>query len=122
MYVDYKITTWRRAHFEDNADSERIIEIIKEEGINEILDEDLGFIEQETLFEVDEEMTVEENGGYSTIEVYENNNPCWWFNLEQWKRLNMKKLATLAADGTRTKCSSFCYKKKIKKISLFWRV
>ena len=70
MYVDYKITSWRRVHFKDNANSERIIELIKETGIDEIFDEDLGFIEQETLFEVDEEMTLEENNGLSTIEVY----------------------------------------------------
>jgi len=70
MYVDYKITSWRRIHFGDNANSERIIEIIKEEGINEILDEDLGFREQETLLEVDEEMTLEKNNGFPTIEVY----------------------------------------------------
>lgn len=38
-------------------------------------DEDLGFTEQETLFEVTEEMTVEENNGFSTIEVYENSSP-----------------------------------------------
>lgn len=73
MYVDYKVTTWKRVHFEDHADSERIIEIIKEEGINEIFDEDLGFTEQESLLEVDEEMTVEENNGFPTIEVYESN-------------------------------------------------
>ena len=81
MYVDYKITTWKRVHFEDHADSERIIEIIKEEGINAILDEDLGFTEQETLLEVDEEMTLEENNGFSTIEVYAQgefiNNLIW---------------------------------------------
>lgn len=70
MHVDYKITSWRRIHFEDNANSERIIELIKEGGIDEILDEDLGFTEQETLFEVDKEMSVEENNGFPTIEVY----------------------------------------------------
>ena len=75
MYVDYKITTWNRVHFSDDADPKKIIKTIQEEGIDYIFDEDLGFIEQETLFEVDEEMTVEENNGFSTIEVYENSNP-----------------------------------------------
>lgn len=70
MYVDYKITSWRRVHFKDSANSKRIIESIKETGIDEIFDEDLGFTEQETLFEVDEGMTLEENNGFSTIEVY----------------------------------------------------
>lgn len=70
MYVDYKITTWRRVHFEDNVNSEKIIEIIKEKGIDDIFDEDLGFTEQENLFEVEAEMTLEENNGFPTIEVY----------------------------------------------------
>ena len=74
MYVDYKITTWNRVHFSDDADPKKIIKTIQEEGIDSIFDEDLGFTEQETLFEVNEKMTVEENNGFSTIEVYENNN------------------------------------------------
>ena len=75
MYVDYKITTWNRVHFSDDTDPKKIIKTIQEEGMDSIFDEDLGFIEQETLFEVDEEMTVEENNGFSTIEVYKKNNP-----------------------------------------------
>ncbi len=70
MYVDYKITTWNRVHFSDDTDPKKIIKTIQEEGIDSILDEDLGFIEQETLLEVDEETTLEENNGFSTIEVY----------------------------------------------------
>ena len=75
MYVDYKITTWRRVHFLDDTDPKKIIKTIQEEGMDSIFDENLGFIEQESLFEVDEEMTVEENNGFATIEVYEKNNP-----------------------------------------------
>ena len=75
MYVDYKITTWNRVYFSDDADPKKVIKTIQEKGIDYIFDRDLGFMEQETLFEVDEEMTVEENNGFSTIEVYENNNP-----------------------------------------------
>lgn len=74
MYVDYKVTTWNRAHFSDDADPKKIIKTIQEEGIDSIFDEELGFVEQETLFETEEDMTPEENGGYATIEVYENNN------------------------------------------------
>ena len=75
MYVDYKVTTWNRVHFSDDTDPKKIIKTIQEEGIDSIFDENLGFIEQENLFEVDEEMTVEENNGFSTIEVYKKNNP-----------------------------------------------
>ena len=75
MYIDYKVTTWNRVHFSDDTDPKEIIKTIQEEGIGSIFNEDLGFIEQENLFDVDEEMTVEENNGFSTIEVYEKNNP-----------------------------------------------
>ena len=75
MYIDYKVTTWYRVHFSDDADPKKIIKTIQEEGIDSIFDEDLGFKEQEVLWELDEEITVEENNGFSTIEVYEKNNP-----------------------------------------------
>ena len=90
MYVDYKITTWNRVHFSDDTDPKKIIKTIQEEGMDSIFDEDLGFIEQETLFEVDEEMTVEENNGFSTIEVYKKNNPVDDLIWSNGKELNMK--------------------------------
>ena len=74
MYVDYKITTWNRVHFSDDADPKKIIKTIQEEGIYGIFNNDLGFVEQEYLLGAEEEVTVDENWGCSTIEIYERNN------------------------------------------------
>ena len=53
----------------------KVIQVLEEEGLDYVFDDELGFVEQETLYDTEEEITPEENGGCSTIEVYENNNP-----------------------------------------------
>lgn len=75
MYIDYKVTVWKRVYFDEDTDSKKVIQVLEEDGLGYVFDEELGFVEQETLFETEDDMTPEENGGYATIEVYENNNP-----------------------------------------------
>lgn len=75
MYIDYKVTTWKRVHFNENTNPKKVIQAIEEGGLDDVFDEELGFVEQETLYEIEEEITLEENGGYATIEVYKKNNP-----------------------------------------------
>lgn len=69
MYIDYKVTVWKRVHFNVNTDPKKVIQVLEEEGIEGVFDEELGFVEQELLYDP------EENESCSTIEVYENNNP-----------------------------------------------
>jgi len=69
MYLDYKCTVWRRIHFsEKQNDVDKILEDIKGGYHPDIVD-----AEYETLYDTSEDMTVEENGGSSTIELYDNN-------------------------------------------------
>ena len=75
MYIDYKVTVWKRIHFNENTNPKKIIQVLEEEGLDYVFDDDLGFVEQEILYDTEEEITPEKNGGSSTIEVYENNNP-----------------------------------------------
>ena len=75
MYIDYKVTIWKRIHFNENTDPKKVIQVLEEDGLGYVFDEELGFVEQEILYETEEEITPEENRGCSTIEVYENNNP-----------------------------------------------
>ncbi len=75
MYIDYKVTVWRRVYFDEDTDSKKVIQVLEEDGLGYVFDKELGFIEQETLYETEEDMTPEENGGYSTIEVHEDNHP-----------------------------------------------
>jgi len=67
MYLDYKCTVWRRIHFsEKQNDVDKILEDIKGGYHPDIVD-----AEYETLYDTSEDMTVEENGGSSTIELFD---------------------------------------------------
>jgi len=67
MYLDYKCTVWRRIHFsEKQNDVDKILEDIKGGYHPDIVD-----AEYETLYDTSEDMTVEENGGCSTIELFD---------------------------------------------------
>ena len=70
MYIDYKVTVWKRVHFNENTNPKKVIQGLEEEGFDYVFDDELGFVEQEILYETEEEITPEENGGCSTIEVY----------------------------------------------------
>ena len=85
-YVDVKITVWERHHFSDDADMSKVVEVIKETlDISEIFGDELGFLETETLYETAEEMEVTENGGCSTIEVYDINKIPIYMNGIEWE-------------------------------------
>jgi len=74
-YVDTKITIWQRAYFDDDSDMEKIAKMI-EEG-DDYYDEDLGFLEVEDLYDTVEDLTIEDNLGEPTIEVYSEENMIW---------------------------------------------
>jgi len=68
-YVDIKSTVWQRHHFKDDADMNKIVELIKQDP-EMIFDEEIGFLETETLYETQTEMDLSMNDEFSTIEVY----------------------------------------------------
>lgn len=68
VYIDYKVTIWRRAHFKDDTNIEELQKQLEDFKDN-IFDEDLGFTEDEFLFETEEDMPASENEGYATIEL-----------------------------------------------------
>ena len=70
VYVDYKVTIWRRAHFRDDTNIEELQKQLEDFKDN-IFDEYLGFTEDEFLFETEEDMPVSENEDYATIELHE---------------------------------------------------
>ena len=75
-YVDYKIEVWRRAFFTEDANMKKISEIAKE-NLESIFDENLGFIEDDYIFETEYFVSPEENDNQSTIEVYEEDKEIW---------------------------------------------
>jgi len=64
-YIDIKITTWERWHVEDVSE---VITTLKKDPPSVYPDVEAPLVER--LEEVDDYMTVEENGGSSTVEVY----------------------------------------------------
>lgn len=79
-HVDFKVTCWCRAHFDDETDMNKVIEMIKAgHGSGTICSID-GFQEWESMQETEEDLPVEENGGACTIEVYETDIDCIWKN------------------------------------------
>lgn len=74
IYVDYKTTIWQRMSFSDDTKKEEIIRRLKEEGLDNISEEELGFIENKILYETEERLTPDENNGCSTVEVLDENN------------------------------------------------
>ena len=73
MHVDFKITTWERVEVPKEHEEE-ILSKIKDGTItsaNDMFDH-LDDITCEKLTDVDEQMTPQENGGCSTVEVWED--------------------------------------------------
>ena len=74
MYVDVKVTVWQKIQIDDSESSvEEIIEFLERYGPSELWNDIYNRFspDWETLLDTEEYMTVEENDGCSTIELYE---------------------------------------------------
>ncbi len=80
-YIDAKTTVWERIYLKDDADMDIIIKQIEEGNIADGFDEEY-FDECEPLYETSEYMTIEENNGTHTIEVYVDEK-CIWDNVDK---------------------------------------
>lgn len=73
MHIDFKQTTWERA-FVKKEDEEDVLKVFKNDKINDSSDltcyTDVD--EWENLIDTGEQMTVEENKGNATIEIFMN--------------------------------------------------
>jgi hypothetical protein len=80
MHVDVKVEVWQRIFLPDDTSPEEIIELLEVHSPSELWD--IGEYDPsfETLIETEEYMTPEENGGQSTIEVYNNEGQLVWDN------------------------------------------
>ena len=77
-YIDVKVTIWGRLHFKDDTDLNKLIELLKQGNTtNDLCDEKLGFSEYEILYETEEELSLEENNGNPTIEVFDEGTLLW---------------------------------------------
>jgi hypothetical protein len=76
-YIDVKVTVWNRFYFNEQTDMKKIADLVQENGMDEVINDELGFNSSEILFDTMEDMTPEENDGNSTIEIYAGDNPTW---------------------------------------------
>lgn len=77
MYLDFKVTSWERLYIPEEL-SRQVEEKLKSGEIQTANDaielfEDRGVYYEGHIAEVEEQMTVEENGGSSTIELIGSN-------------------------------------------------
>ena len=72
-YIDTKCSIWQRAHYEIEAASlEEARAIAIEEAKAQSL---VGFQENEFLYDTEEDLTPEENGGSPTVEMFVEGDP-----------------------------------------------
>jgi hypothetical protein len=76
-YIDVKVTVWYRYHFAQESNMPGLVEIIKEQGMDAVVDSNLGFTESEMLPVTEEKLTPAENGNLSTIDVFEDGQEIW---------------------------------------------
>lgn len=63
LYEDVKVTTWRRYSYEVEAETlEEAVELVK--------DGEVDSVDMEELYEADEYLNPNENGGNATHEIY----------------------------------------------------
>ena len=81
MHIDFKISTWERAQVPEGME-DKVLQACKEGKINTVnelndfvkeLDNTDEFIDWETLEDVVEYLTLEDNGYDATIEVFDEN-------------------------------------------------
>jgi hypothetical protein len=76
-FVDFKITIWERIYIDDDK-IDMVVDKIKNGEVASSDDmytqfEDRVAIYNEVMYDTGEQMTLDENGGNSTIEVYRDN-------------------------------------------------
>ena len=76
MYVDFKITTWERIEVPTEHE-EKVKELVKSGAIDKSTDmlDFFNDLEVRKIDDVDEYMTIGENGGCATLEVFEDGEP-----------------------------------------------
>lgn len=76
-YINVKVTVWYRLHFNEYANMGGIADLIKENGLDEVIDEKIGFVDSVMLHETQERLTPAGNNNEPTIEVYAEGKEVW---------------------------------------------
>jgi hypothetical protein len=77
FYVDTKVTTWMRTKFEIEANSEEEAKKLAIDYPNKGNTSSIGWDE---IMDTQENMSVSENGGEPTEELFDQSGDCFWDN------------------------------------------
>lgn len=80
MEIHYKVTTWKKIIFPEKVTKEEVIKALEEGNLPEDLYQIFTGIEHEDILEVDDFVTLEDNDGESTIELFQerfDSTPIW---------------------------------------------
>jgi hypothetical protein len=76
-WVDFKVTVWCRAHLHKDVEIKDVVELLKQgKGSNDLFEEEMAR-DWESITETEEPLSVEENQGNCTVEVYEDDVLIW---------------------------------------------
>ena len=76
-YINIKVTVWNRLHLKEDTDLSRLIACIQRGGIEAAIDCQGSFRECETLYPSECLIDPPNNGGYATMEIYEDQEVKW---------------------------------------------
>lgn len=76
-YIKVKVTVWYRLRFDGLANMKGLAELVQESGLDEVIDEKLGFIDSQILHETQIRLTPGQNDNKPTILVYEDGKELW---------------------------------------------
>ena len=84
MYVDVKVTVWQRIKLNEDEDvsAKDVIEMLElyEPWLEFLWDEKKFSIDWDTITDTEEYLPAEENGGCSTVELYDDEGKLLWDN------------------------------------------
>jgi hypothetical protein len=84
MYkICYKTEVWQSAYFVDREALDKAIDLIEDGKFDDIFDPDIGFLEvgfldDNMLFDTNRVLSPHENNNQPTIEAYFDNDIIWW--------------------------------------------
>jgi hypothetical protein len=84
MHIDFKIITWERVEIPEEKEEE-VLELLKQGKIQssndifENIEEEWIGLSYDVIAETEQQISIEENKGYSTIQAYGENDavPVW---------------------------------------------
>ena len=76
-YIKVKVTVWHKLHYAEQANMPGLVDIIKDNGLGDVIDDKLGFLQSEILFDTETTLQPADNDRDATIEVYADGKKIW---------------------------------------------